>query len=89
MTASHTGQALAGSTPGLGALIWAKIFNHGQTTLAQAWPEPTAKHVPDLVPGTPSRPCRVIQRFLRHTDAQCRVCAAGKLVCAAAHQELV
>jgi len=42
------------------SLIW-----NNQTALAQARPEPPAKHVPDHDPGTPSRPCRVIQRFPR------------------------
>jgi len=48
---THTGRAFARSPPRLGTLIW-----NDQTTLAQAKPEPLAK--------APSRPCRVIQRFL-------------------------
>jgi len=49
-----TGRASAGSPARLDSLIW-----NNQTTLAQAEPEPPAE--------TPSRPRRVIQRFLSST----------------------
>jgi|SRR6056297_294994 len=48
---THTGRAFAGAPPRLGSLIW-----NNQTGLSQAEPEHPAK--------APSRPRRVVQRFL-------------------------
>jgi len=55
---THMGRAFAGHPPRFDSLIW-----NDQTTLAEAAPADPAK--------TPSRPCRVIQRFLN---------ACGRLV---------
>jgi len=49
---THTGRAFAGPPPCLGSLIW-----NDQTSLAQAKPETPAK--------APSRPRRLVQRFLK------------------------